>query len=367
MYLEHASSPAPLGLAAGPARSLTIAIVSDAWKPQMNGVVRTLTTTISMLEQWGHKVEVIGPDTYLSVPCPTYPEIRLAVCAPGAVGRRIGEIAPDAIHIATEGPLGLAARRYCVKRGVPFTTAYHTQFPDYISRRTGISATHFWRYIRWFHTPAERVMVATDSIRSELAARGIRHAHHWGRGVDLDCFTPDAPPPPEYAEIEGPILLYVGRVAVEKNLEAFLSCDYPGTKVVVGDGPQRRALEAQFPDARFLGKRFGRELAGCYAGADVFVFPSRTDTFGLVMIEALACGTPVAAFPVAGPNDIVTDKVGALSEDLCRAIDAARYCDRADCARYGATFSWEEATRQFLAGLSPHVEEPELLSAMLAA
>lgn len=334
-------------------KGMKVAIVSDAWHPQTNGVVRTISTTIDQLEKWGHSVEVIGPDQYLSLPCPTYPEIRLALSAPGALGKRLDKIAPDAIHIATEGPLGLAARRYCMKREVSFTTAYHTQFPDYLARRTGMSAQRFWRYIRWFHAPSERVMVATDSIAEQLREQGITHLHRWSRGVDLDCFTPDAPVPPEIADLEGPILLYVGRIAVEKNLEAFLACDYPGTKVLVGDGPQRKALQSQFPEAHFLGKRTGRELAGCYAGADVFVFPSRTDTFGLVMIEALACGTPVAAFPVAGPKDIVTDTVGALSEDICRAIDAARYCERKDCAEYGASFSWEVATRQFMSGLNP--------------
>ena len=352
--MEMSLVPLEADILTGPSRRrMRLVIVTDAWHPQTNGVVRTLSTTIRILESWGHEVEVIGPDTYLSIPCPTYPEIRLALSAPGAVGRRIDEIAPDAIHIATEGPLGLAARRYCMRRDLSFTTAYHTQFPDYLSRRTGMSPQRFWRYIRWFHSAAERVMVATDSVSEELHSQGIDHLHRWGRGVDLTCFKPHTPPPPEFAEMEGPILLYVGRVAVEKNLEAFLSCDYPGTKVVVGDGPQRKALTARFPQARFLGKRSGAELAGCYAGADVFVFPSRSDTFGLVMIEALACGTPVAAFPVAGPKDIIIDSVGALSDDLCRAIDAARYSDREDCAAYGASFSWELATRQFIAGLDP--------------
>jgi glycosyltransferase involved in cell wall biosynthesis len=345
----------------------SIAIVTDAWHPQTNGVVRTLSTTSEMLRQWGHEVTVISPEGYPSIPAPTYPEIRLALTAPGAVGRRLAKIAPEAVHIATEGPLGFAARRYCLARKVPFTTAYHTQFPDYIAHRTGLPASIFWRYIRWFHRPAEAIMVATETIRSQLREQGLTQLSHWSRGVDLACFSPAAPPPPEYAGITGPILLYVGRIAVEKNIEAFLACDYPGAKVVVGDGPARAALEAKFPQAHFLGKKTGIELAGCYAGADVFVFPSRTDTFGLVMIEALACGTPVAAFPVAGPLDIVTNEVGALSEDLTRAIDAARYCDRARCAAYGAGFSWEAATRQFLAGLVALEEaEAESLAALPA-
>jgi glycosyltransferase involved in cell wall biosynthesis len=339
----------------------SIAIVTDAWHPQTNGVVRTLSTTCEVLRGWGHRVTVISPEGHPSLPAPTYPEIRLALTAPGAVGRRLGRIAPDAVHIATEGPLGLAARAYCLRRKVPFTTAYHTQFPDYLARRTGLPAKVFWPYIRWFHRPAEAIMVATGTIRSCLREQGLTRLTHWSRGVDLACFSPQAPPPPEYAGLEGPILLYVGRIAVEKNIEAFLSCPYPGTKVVVGDGPARATLEVRFPDALFLGKQTGAALAGCYAGADVFVFPSRTDTFGLVMIEALACGTPVAAFPVPGPLDILTDAVGAMSEDLTRAIDAARYCDRAACAAHGASFSWEAATRQFLAGLV-RLEEDEASS-----
>ncbi|WP_369027325.1 glycosyltransferase family 4 protein [Qipengyuania sp. RANM35] len=318
----------------------------------MNGVVRTLTTTCEILREQGREILVISPDEFASVPCPTYPEIRLALTCPRAVSDRLRKFAPDAIHIATEGPLGWAARRYCARYGVSFTTAYHTQFPEYVARRTHLPAAWFWRYIRWFHAPAERVLVATESIRGELRERGLDRLHHWSRGVDLECFTPGAPPPVEYADLPRPIQLYVGRVSVEKNIEAFLSGSYPGTRVVVGDGPALESLKVRFPDAVFLGRREGEELAGCYAGADVFVFPSRTDTFGLVMIEALACGTPVAAYPVAGPKDIVTDDVGALSEDLDRAIAAAILCDRRACARYGATFGWEEATRQFLAGLA---------------
>ena len=331
----------------------SIAIVSDAWHPQMNGVVRTLDTTVAMLRDWGLAVEVIAPERFRSVPCPTYSEIRLAVAPPGSVAKLLKKGAFDAVHIATEGPLGLAARRWCVRRGVPFTSAYHTQFPNYLARRTGISPRAFWPYIRWFHRPAERVMVATASIEAELATHGIARFHRWTRGVDLALFSPDAPAPAEYEGLARPIQLYVGRVAVEKNIEAFLASNYPGTKVVVGDGPARVALEARFPEARFLGKRTGRALAGCYAHADVFVFPSRTDTFGLVMIEALACGTPVAAYPVAGPVDIVTGDTGALSDDLARAIGAALFCERGVCAAHGAAFTWEAATRQFLAGLAP--------------
>jgi glycosyltransferase involved in cell wall biosynthesis len=328
-----------------------IAIVTDAWTPQMNGVVRTLITTVGILQERGHEVVVIAPDAYRSIPCPTYPEIRLAMPPRGSVERALTEFAPDAIHIATEGPLGVIARRLCVKRRWLFTTAYHTQFPAYVARRTGVPESLFWRYIRWFHRPATRIMVATDSIRAELARHGLANTHRWGRGVDLAQFTPDAPSPPEFAALPKPIQLYVGRVAVEKNIEAFLTARHPGSMAVVGDGPALEGLKARFPDVLFLGRREGAVLAGCYAGADVFVFPSRSDTFGLVLIEALACGTPVAAFPVAGPVDIVTEKSGALGEDLARAIDAALFCEPADCMARGREFSWGSATDQFLAGL----------------
>lgn len=346
----------------------SIAIVTDAWFPQVNGVVRTLSTTCDILRQWGHEVSVISPQDYRSVPAPSYPEIRLAITAPGAVGRALAKIKPDAVHIATEGPLGVGARNYCVRRKVPFTTAYHTQFPDYLARRTHLPASVFWPYIRWFHRPAQRIMVATETIRRELRDHGLTQLSHWSRGVDLEAFTPHAPYPSEYAGLTEPILLYVGRVAVEKNIEAFLSSKVPGTKIVVGDGPARASLEKQFPDARFLGKRSGEELAGCYAHADVFVFPSRTDTFGLVMIEALACGTPVAAYPVAGPVDILDDTVGAMSEDLDEAIRVALTRDREACERFGAGYSWEAATRQFLAGLAALDEDAaESLGALPAA
>lgn len=328
-----------------------IAIITDAWLPQMNGVVRTLTTTCAHLRARGHAVMVVSPDQFRSLPCPTYPEIRLALPAPRAVGRRIDEFAPDAVHIATEGPLGIAARRHCLAQRIPFTTAYHTQFPAYVARRTGLPQSVFWRFIRWFHGPAERVMVATESIRRELRDQGLSQLHHWSRGVDLACFTPDAPLPPEFADLPRPIQLYVGRVAVEKNLEAYLGGTYPGTRVVVGDGPALDTLRKRYPDAVFLGRREGRALAGCYAGADVFVFPSRTDTFGLVMIEALACGTPVAAFPVPGPQDIVTATTGALAENLDRAIAAAVFCAPRACVAHATTFGWDAATDQFVAGL----------------
>lgn len=332
---------------------MKIAIVTDAWAPQVNGVVRTLQATRRELEADGHEVMVISPDLYRSVPCPTYPEIRLALASSRSVGKRLAAFEPDAIHLSTEGPLCMAARRWCLKGGLGFTTAYHTQFPDYVAKRTRLPAGLFWRYIRRFHRPARAVLASTPSVRDQLAEKGIGPLRAWGRGVDLENFTPDAPLPAEYAELPRPIQLYVGRVAVEKNIEAFLATAHPGTKVVVGDGPARAALEARFPDAVFLGAKSGRDLAGAYAGADVFVFPSRTDTFGLVMIEALACGTPVAAYPVSGPADIVTDEVGALDSDLSRAISAALTRDRADCAHYGSRFTWKASATEFLDALFP--------------
>ena len=330
---------------------LRIAIVTDAWAPQTNGVVRTLATTCEHLRARGHEVEVISPDAYPSLPCPSYPEIRLAFPWPGAVGQRLDTFKPDAIHIATEGPLGIIARRYCLKHGLEFTTAYHTQFPAYVARRTRLPEKFFWPYIRWFHGPSARIMTATRSIRNALREHDLTHLHRWSRGVDLAEFDPDIDAPLEFAGLPRPIQLYVGRVAVEKNLPAFLSSVYPGTKVVVGDGPALRHLQREFPDAIFLGRKSGLELAACYSGADVFVFPSRTDTFGLVMIEALACGTPVAAYPVPGPLDILTDKTGAMSESLERAIDAALYCEKADCLMLATQYSWEKATDQFERGL----------------
>ncbi len=331
---------------------MRILIVTDAWEPQVNGVVRTLQATIAELRAQGHVVGVISPDLFRSIPCPTYGEIRLAFAGKRAVARRIRAFAPEAIHISTEGPLGLAARRWCIDTGFPFTTAYHTRFPEYVAARIPVSPQFVWRFIRWFHRPAQHIMVATRSLKRELAEQGLGQTMMWERGVDHALFHPGCPPHPDFAGLARPIQLYVGRVAPEKNLEAFLEGSYPGSKVVVGDGPALESLRARYPQALFLGRRSGRELAGCYAAADVFVFPSRTDTFGLVMIEALACGTPVAAYPVPGPCDIVTDRVGALAENLDRAIAAALFCDRRVCARYGASFSWGAATAQFLSGLA---------------
>ncbi|MEP6784326.1 MAG: glycosyltransferase family 1 protein [Sphingomonadales bacterium] len=335
---------------------MRIAIVTDAWDPQVNGVVRTLKATRAELERQGHDVIVISPDLYYNLPCPTYPEIRLAVARAATVGDRLLAFAPDAVHLSTEGPLCLAARRWCVRNGWQFTTAYHTQFPDYFAARTGIGADWVWPYFQWFHAASRAVLVSTPSVRDILRQHGITHSAHWSRGVDLDAFSPDAPHYPALANLPRPIQLYVGRVAVEKNIEAFLASSHPGTKVIVGDGPARAMLSVQYPDAVFLGSLSGADLAGAYSGADVFVFPSKTDTFGLVMIEALASGTPVAAFPVSGPVDIVTPETGALSDNLDTAIAQALTRSRADCAFYGRTYTWKASARQFVDALVPAVE-----------
>lgn len=348
---------------------MRIAIVTDAWIPQVNGVVRTLTAVTGELCRRGHRVAIVAPDQFRSIPCPTYPEIRLAIPGRGAVSERLDAIEPEAIHIATEGPLGIAARWHCLDRGLPFTTAYHTQFPDYLARRTGLPRQAFWRYIRWFHGPAETIMAATESVRSELRAQGLHRLSCWSRGVDHATFRPGLVGPGLFWSLPRPIQLYVGRVSVEKNVEAFLANSAAGSKVVVGDGPLLAKLEARFPDAHFLGRQIGADLAACYAGADVLVFPSRTDTFGLVMIEALSCGTPVAAFPVTGPRDVLTAATGAMDDVLELGITRALGLRREDCIAHASTFSWRASADQFLAALSPRPEgaRPEPLDRPLAA
>jgi len=332
---------------------MRIALVTDAWAPQVNGVVRTLGALTAELGRRGHEVAIVSPDLYRSLPCPTYPEIRLALAGSRSVGQRLERLAPDAIHIATEGPLGWAARRWCLSHGRCFTTAYHTQFPEYLARRTGLPAAAFWPYIRHFHRSSAGIMVATETIRDQLRAQGLTQLRAWSRGVDLAHFGPDLAPPDLFFNLPRPIQLYVGRVAVEKNIEAFLGNAHPGSRVVVGDGPALGRMKAGFPDALFLGQQSGRELAACYAGADVFVFPSRTDTFGLVMIEALACGTPVAAYPVPGPLDVLRPSSGAMAERLEDAIAAALALRREDCLSHGRSFSWDTSADQFLAALEP--------------
>ena len=332
---------------------MRIAIVTDAWSPQVNGVVRTLIATRNELMRQGHEVMVISPDLFPSIPCPTYPEIRLAMARSGGVGERLAAFQPEAVHLSTEGPLCLAARRWCLRHGWQFTSAYHTQFPDYVAKRTGVPAEWIWWYIQWFHSASQAVLVSTPSVRQLLNEHGIPHVVPWSRGVDLESFSPSASLHPAFDDLPRPIQLFVGRVAIEKNIEAFLASDHPGTKVVVGEGPARAMLAARYPEAHFLGPMYGKDLAGAYASADVFVFPSRTDTFGLVMIEALASGTPVAAFPVSGPVDIVTPATGALDENLDKAIASALTRKRTDCAYYGRTFTWEASAKQFLSALVP--------------
>jgi glycosyltransferase involved in cell wall biosynthesis len=332
---------------------MRIVIVTDAWHPQVNGVVRSLQSIAGELAALGHQIQLISPDLFRSVPCPTYGEIRLALAGPSAVGRRIESFEPDAIHIATEGPLGVAARIWCLRRGHAFTTAYHTHFPDYIARRTRLPARWFWTYFRWFHRRSRSILVSTPTVARQLADQGLAQTRRWSRGVDLTCFNPDATPHPALANLPRPILLYVGRIAVEKNIAAFLDLLRSGSKIVVGEGPDFLRLKRRYPQVSFLGALHGADLAGAYAAADVLVFPSRTDTFGLVMIEALACGTPVAAFPVPGPRDILTKDVGRIDERLGAAIDGALQCERRACAEFGRQFSWRASAQQFASALAP--------------
>jgi len=328
-----------------------IVIVTDAWHPQVNGVVRTLSTTTAELQDMGHAVELITPETFTTLPLPGYASIRLAVMPGREVARRLDAFSPDAIHIATEGPLGQAAHRYCRQRGLPFTTAFHTQFPEYIRARMPLPLDWSYAYLRRFHAHAERTLVPTPSQRDALAARGFRHLRIWPRGVDTRVFKPGDK---GFLAGERPLMINVGRVAVEKNLEAFLSLDLPGSKVVVGDGPDRARLEKRFPQALFVGEKFGDELARHVAAADVMVFPSLTDTFGLVMLEAMACGVPVAAFPVTGPVDVVQNgRTGVLDSDLAAAVRGALRLDPADCVAYARAHSWRRCTQTFVANLAP--------------
>jgi glycosyltransferase involved in cell wall biosynthesis len=329
-------------------------IVTDAWFPQINGVVRTLSTTRQKLIELGHEVEVIAPDRFRNVPCPTYPEIRLALCTPARVGRLIEQLEPDAAHLATEGPLGWAARSWLRRRGLPFTSSFHTMFPTYLKLRFGFPERVSFSGIRRFHSGANATMYSTPTLRAMLQAHGFENLVRWVRGVDTTVFTPgEAEPLP----FERPIQLYVGRIAVEKSVEDFLALDTPGTKVLVGDGPQRAELEARYsqdPRVRFVGTRRGDDLVRHYRAADVFVFPSRTETLGLVMLEALACGVPVAAYPVQGPLDVVGDSgAGVLDEDLTAAVREAIGIDRGRCRARAMEFSWDQSVREFLDNLVP--------------
>ena len=332
---------------------MRIALATDAWTPQTNGVVTTLKATAATLNLLGHEVRVISPQGLTTIACPSYPEIRLALSPGSHVARELKAFRPHAIHIATEGPLGLAVRRYCRARHVPFTTSYHTRYPEYLRARWPIPLALSYAWLRRFHRAAVRTFVSSASLETQLAARGFRHLHGWHRGVDLCTFRPQ-PPHPELAGVPRPVMACVGRLAVEKNLDAFLALPLPGTKLVIGDGPARGALESRYPQVRFAGYRFGSELAALLSGSDVLVFPSLTDTFGLVMIEALACGVPVAAFPVPGPLDVLEPGVtGVLHEDLALAVSGALRLDRRACLAAAGAFTWHFATAQFLAGLAP--------------
>ncbi|HTB04660.1 MAG TPA: glycosyltransferase family 1 protein [Bradyrhizobium sp.] len=329
---------------------MRILIATDAWHPQVNGVVRTLTSLARSAAALGADVEFLTPEGFPSFALPTYPGLRVAWPNRREIARRIEAAAPEAIHVATEGPIGWAVRFYCLRHKLAFTTSYTTRFPEYIAVRTIIPAGVSYAVLRHFHNAAAVTMVATASLRQELSLRGFRKLGNWGRGVDTGLFTPDDP---AHLDLPRPIFMTVGRVAVEKNLEAFLSLDLPGSKVVIGDGPQRAELQRRYPKVRFLGEKKGRELSAHFAAADVFVFPSLTDTFGVVQLEALACGTPVAAFPVTGPLDVIADHpVGALDLDLRRACMRALEMSRDACRSFALERSWENSARQFIGNLS---------------
>jgi 1,2-diacylglycerol 3-alpha-glucosyltransferase/glucuronosyltransferase len=329
---------------------MRILIATDAWHPQVNGVVRTLTSLARSASALGAEINFLTPDGFPSVGVPTYPGLRIAVPNRREIAARIEAVSPDAIHIATEGPIGWAVRAYCRRRRLAFTTSYTTRFPEYIAARSIVPATLSYAVLRHFHAAAAMTMVATASLRQELSARGFRKLGNWTRGVDTTLFTPNDP---AELDLPRPIFMTVGRVAVEKNLEAFLSLDLPGSKIVIGDGPQKAELQRRYPKARFLGEKTGKDLSSHLAAADVFVFPSRTDTFGVVQLEALACGTPVAAFPVTGPLDVIADHpVGALDSDLKSACIRALGASRETCRSFALERSWENSARQFIGNLS---------------
>jgi glycosyltransferase involved in cell wall biosynthesis len=329
---------------------MRILIATDAWLPQVNGVVRTLTSLARSAAVLGADISFLTPDGFPSMALPTYPGLRVALPNRREIVRRIEAAAPDAIHIATEGPIGWAVRAYCLRRKLAFTTSYTTRFPEYIAVRSIVPAWLSYAVLRHFHAAGTMTMVATASLRQELAARGFGKLGTWTRGVDTELFAPDDP---IALDLPRPIFMTMGRVAVEKNLDAFLSLDLPGTKVVIGDGPQRAELQRRYPKARFLGEKTGNDLPAHLAAADVFVFPSRTDTFGVVQLEALACGTPVAAFPVTGPLDVIADHpIGALDTDLRSACIRALDISRQSCRSFALERSWENSARQFIGNLA---------------
>lgn len=330
---------------------MRIAVVTDAWHPQINGVIRVLESLIAELSGQGHAVALITPAGFRTMPCPTYREIRLSLLPYRKVAARLDELQPDAVHVATEGPLGWAARKHCRRRGWPFTSAYHSKFPEYVALRTGLPLSWLYAGARRFHARSERVLVPSPSVFRELSERGFLNAVAWNHGVDMAAFRPRGR---GYLDLPRPIHMYVGRLAVEKNLPAFLDLDLPGSKVVVGTGPARADLIRRFPGAHFFTANGDDELSRYYSAADVFVFPSRTDTFGLVMLEALACGVPVAAYPVPGPLDVIgRSGAGALDENLSAAVARVRLIPEALCREHATRFSWTAVAEQFLDCLAP--------------
>jgi glycosyltransferase involved in cell wall biosynthesis len=329
---------------------MRILIATDAWHPQVNGVVRTLTSLARSASTLGAQIQFLTPEGFPSIGVPTYPGLRVALPNRREIARRIERIAPDAIHIATEGPIGWSVRAYCRRRKLAFTSSYTTRFPEYIAVRSIVPVGLSYAVLRHFHAAAAMTMIATSSLKDELIARGFKKLGTWTRGVDTELFTPASA---AELDLPRPVFLTVGRVAVEKNLEAFLSLDLPGSKVVIGDGPQRALLERRYPKVSFLGEKTGKELSAHFAAADVFVFPSLTDTFGVVQLEALACGTPVAAFSVPGPLDVIADHpVGALDADLRSACIRALGMSRETCRSFALERSWENSARQFIGNLS---------------
>ncbi|MCP9453635.1 MAG: glycosyltransferase family 1 protein [Nitrospira sp.] len=330
---------------------MKILIATDAWLPQVNGVVRTLGHTVEHLRQMGHEVRLITPEQFRTYPCPTYPSIRLALFPKMTIRRMLEEFRPHAIHIATEGPIGHATRALCLSRSLPFTTSYHTRFPEYVRARFPVPLHWSYAYLRRYHGQAVRTMVATESIRRLLHGRGFKNLELWARGVDATLFRPG---PKSFLSDARPIAMYVGRVAVEKNIEAFLRLDLPGSKYVVGDGPDLAFLRNRYPHVRFTGAKSEREVAAYMAAADVFVFPSLTDTFGLVLLEAMACGVPVAAYPVPGPLDVVQQgKTGILDQDLRRAVLDAMTLKPDECVAYARRHTWRACTERFVSLLEP--------------
>jgi glycosyltransferase involved in cell wall biosynthesis len=328
---------------------MRVLVATDTWHPHINGVVHTLGELARAAPAFGAAVAFLTPEGRRSLPLPTYPGLRLAVARPRTIARQIADLRPTAIHIATEGPIGLLVRRYCRANGLAFSTSFHTRFPEYLAARTPIPESWTWAALRWFHGAAGGVMAATPALEAELVRRGFENVMAWPRGVDAALFHPR---PGADLGLPRPVFLTVGRLAVEKNLEAFLALDLPGTKVVVGDGPARAELMRRFPDAVFLGTRRGEALARAYAAADVFVFPSRTDTYGLVLLEALASGVPVAAFPVCGPRDVLAGApVAALDEDLRAACLAALALPRQACRAFALERSWDTSAHIFFANV----------------